>query len=165
MSGFTDTKGRAWVLDINVTTLRRVKSLYDADLLEFNSPVYQRLSLDPFLLCDVLFVLCESQAKSLDVSSEDFGRALGGDVLDEAAVSLMESVIPFCPRSQRRLMEKALAKSRELEQQVTDHLEATIDSESFNEAIKRRLVEMDSEIESQLATFGTSSGNVPESSG
>ena len=58
MQKFLDRRGRVWIVDIDNTTLKRVKLLTDVRLLDAidqGSDVISRLSTDPLLLGDVLF--------------------------------------------------------------------------------------------------------------
>ena len=55
MQKFVDRAGRIWIVDIDNTTLRRVKTLTGVQLLEaIDGDLVTRLSTDPLLLGDVL---------------------------------------------------------------------------------------------------------------
>ncbi len=55
MQKFVDRAGRIWIVDIDNTTLRRVKTLTGVHLLEaIDGDLITRLSTDPLLLGDVL---------------------------------------------------------------------------------------------------------------
>ena len=91
MHTFNDTLGRTWTVTINVDAIRRVRSLLDINLLDaIEGKLLERLVTDPVLLCDILFALVQPEAQAKSVSDEDFGRALGGDVLDHATTALLE---------------------------------------------------------------------------
>ncbi len=66
MQKFVDrAAGRIWIVDIDNTTLRRVKTLTGVHLLEaIDGDLITRLSTDPLLLGDVLFAICKPQADS-----------------------------------------------------------------------------------------------------
>ena len=83
MHTFADTQGRTWTVTINVDVIRRVRSLLSINLLEaIEGRLLERLITDPVLLCDILFVVIQPEAVAKGISDEDFGRSLGGDVLD-----------------------------------------------------------------------------------
>ena len=66
---------------INTTTLKRVRDRVGVNLLSImdrEAGLLERLSTDPILLADVLFVLVEDEAKAHGVTDEDFGRAWPG---------------------------------------------------------------------------------------
>lgn len=127
MTEFKDNRGRTWRLEINVSTARRVRARLSFDLLTLlNSPdEIHRLAGDPYLLADVLFVLCEEQAKQVGVTDEDFGAALAGDPIDHATKGLLRALVDFCPspsargvlgriiEAAERLGEEALARIEE----------------------------------------------------
>ena len=116
MKTFNDTLGRSWTVTINVDAVRRVRSLLNVNLLDVvEGPLLERLVTDPVLLCDILFALCQPEAESKSVSDEDFGRALGGDVLDAATTALLEELVDFFPSAKRSVFRKALEKLKKLE--------------------------------------------------
>ncbi len=71
MQKFVDRAGRIWIVDIDNTTLRRVKTLTGVHLLEaIDGDLITRLSTDPLLLGDVLL-----QSASRKRSAADHGRS------------------------------------------------------------------------------------------
>lgn len=144
MHTFTDRAGRGWALDINVGAVKRVKVLVGFDLLDIGEGrSLERLSGDPVLLCDVLYCLVKPQAEALGVSDEQFGAALAGDALGDAADALLAELVAFFPKGQRELLSKTLARSREIEARLRTLAAERID----DPAILAR-------IETELATGG-----------
>ena len=116
MHTFADTQGRTWTVTINVDVIRRVRSLLNINLLEaVEGRLLERLITDPVLLCDILFVVIQPEAVAKDISDEDFGRSLGGDVLDLATTALLEELVDFFPSAKRTVFRKALTKLKQLE--------------------------------------------------
>ena len=116
MHTFADTQGRTWTVTINVDVIRRVRSLLNINLLEaIEGRLLERLITDPVLLCDILFVVIQPEAIAKVVSDEDFGRSLGGDVLDLATTALLEELVDFFPSAKRTVFRKALIKLKQLE--------------------------------------------------
>ena len=116
MHTFADTLGRTWTVTINVDVIRRVRSLLNINLLEaVEGRLLERLITDPVLLCDILFVVIQPEAVTKDISDEDFGRSLGGDVLDLATTALLEELVDFFPSAKRTVFRKALIKLKQLE--------------------------------------------------
>ena len=116
MHTFQDTQGRTWTVTINVDAIRRVRALLDVNLLDaVDGKLLERLVVDPVLLCDILFALCQPEAQARNVTDEDFGRALGGDVLEHATTALLEELVDFFPSGRRAVFRKALEKLRKLE--------------------------------------------------
>jgi hypothetical protein len=78
MQIFTDDQGQAWTLAITVGSLKRLKALLpEMDLLNMDPALAARLSVDPILLCDVLYALVKPQADALGISDAQFGERLG----------------------------------------------------------------------------------------
>ena len=151
MRTFTDNCGRAWTVTINVDAIKRVKSLLSVNLLDaIEGRLLERLAGDPVLLCDVLYVLCKPQADAQNVSDEDFGRSMAGDVIDVAAAALLEELCDFFPKGRRQLLQKALAKLRTLEETVLTAANRRLDSP-----------ELDRQLQEAIA--GGLSGNLPAS--
>jgi len=155
MKTFADTQGRTWSVTINVDAVRRVRSLLSINLLEVvEGPLLERLITDPVLLCDILFALCQPEAQSKNVSDEDFGRALGGDVLDGATTALLEELVDFFPSAKRAVFRKALDKLKKLETLAIETATKRLESDELERKMVAALAGMP----------GDSSGNAPESS-
>ena len=154
MHSFTDTSGRVWNIAINVDAIRRVRSHLKVNLLEaIEGRLLEQLISDPVLLCDVLFVLVEPEATAKGVSDEDFGRSLGGDVLDQATTALLEELVDFFPSGRRAVFRKALEKLKTLEQLALATATERLESDELEQQMKSVLA----------STPGSSSGNSRES--
>ena len=155
MKTFTDTAGRVWEIVVNVDTVKRVRDLLDLNLLSIVEPgndLVDRLAEDVILVCDVLFAVVKPQADQRTVSDADFGRALSGDVIDQATTALLEELIDFFPSQKRRPLLKVLEKLTSLQAKAWSLVEKTIQSE----AMDRRLA---AELEKLNASFGNSLGS------
>jgi hypothetical protein len=121
MKPFTDSAGRTWEVTVNVGAVRRVRDTLGVDLMDVaGGDLLDRLADDPVLLVDVLYVLVKPQADAKSVSDEDFGRAMVGGVIDEAASALMKELLDFFPSAQRaRALAKMLRKMEEQQAAVT----------------------------------------------
>ena len=156
MKTFTDTLGRSWTVTINVDAVRRVRSLLDINLLDVvEGPLLERLVTDPVLLCDILFALCQPEAQSKNVSDEDFGRALGGDVLDGATTALLEERVDFFPSAKRAVFRKALEKLKKLERLALETATKRLESDELEQKM----------LDALGVTPGDSSGNSQALSG
>lgn len=121
---FVDSAGRTWSIVITVATLRRVKHALRVQLLDAVNPdakLCAQLGLDACLLADCLYLVCEEQCRDRGVSDEEFGRALAGDAIGEAAEALLRGIADFFPnRAQRmarhRLLDRGTKLLRTLEQ-------------------------------------------------
>ena len=116
MQKFVDRAGRIGIVDIDNTTLRRVKTLTGVHLLEaIDGDLITRLSTDPLLLGDVLYAICKPQADQPQITDEAFGEGLAGNSIDDATGALLEALINYFPESRRRLLRKAAEKQKLIE--------------------------------------------------
>jgi len=153
MHSFTDTQGRIWSVAIHVDAIRRVRALLEINLLDaVDGRLLERLVTDPILLCDILFALVKPEADARNVSDEDFGRALGGDVLDHATTALLEELVDFFPSGRRTVLRKALEKLKKLETLALEATTKRLESD-----------ELEQKLAAAFASTG-SSGSSPESS-
>lgn len=109
MKTFTDNAGRHWNLALDIYTVKKVRDVLHVDLLDLGADrdkpgegVLNRLIVDPVLLVDVVFVVCQDQAEKLDVTDEQFGRAMAGDAIDAATKALLEEIADFIPSPRDR---------------------------------------------------------------
>ena len=140
MRNFIDSSGRVWVVDVSVTTIKRVRTLTGVNLLDvIQGELIEQLSSDPILLADCLYAVCQPQAVREGVSDEAFGQSLAGDVIDRATTALLEGLIEFFPEPKRRLLEKATAKYRQVQTQALALVEAKLDSPELEAKILKDL--------------------------
>jgi hypothetical protein len=134
--------GRVWTVQITVATIKRVQALCNVnllDVLDSKSHLLEKLSTDPILLCDVLFAICQEQAKSANVTDEQFGQALAGDVIDHATTALLQELADFFPAAKRTVLKKALAKLRQVEEKALEIASAQLDSPELQQQLEHLL--------------------------
>lgn len=152
MPTFSDVQGRSWSIAITVATLKRVRALAGIDLMEaLSGTLLDRLVSDPVLLGDVLYACVKPQADERQVTDDDFGRALAGDVIDAATSALLEAFVAFFPNPRRRVLEKAVAKLAGWRTAALTAAEARLDDPRLEAAVQAQL-------------GGGSSGSAPASS-
>jgi len=155
MHPFKDTKDREWKIEISVGAISEVKDSLGIDLLKFfvekDGDAIEHLTEDLPLLCQVIFTLCDAQAKADNVSPEDFSHAMGGDALEDALNALMEELADFSPRQKRKAMHLMLQKGKTLMEKMCDLAMAELEALDLDEEASR------------LMASGNSSGNSPES--
>ena len=112
MKQFKDSVGREWSIAVNVGSAKRVRDVIGVDLFKLFSDECERVLSDPCLLVDLLYVLCEQQAKETVISDVQFGEGMVGDCIDAAANALLEAVADFFPQAKRMTLRKLLTKSQ-----------------------------------------------------
>ena len=128
MQKFIDRRARVWIVDIDNTTLRRVKTITGIRLLDaVDGDLVTRLSNDPLLLGDVLYAICKPQADQQEISDEAFGEGLAGDVIADATNALLEALLAYFPEGRRRLLRKAAEKQKLIETRGMTWIEQRLD--------------------------------------
>lgn len=128
MRSFKDENGKPWTLSVNVGTVKKVRGLTKVDLLDLrDGNLFNELASDPVKLGDVLWCLCEDEAKAAGIDDLAFAKALAGDALEAATNALLEEIIDFFPKPQRDLLRKALAKGREMQERTMARAMAQVD--------------------------------------
>jgi hypothetical protein len=147
MHSFVDNSRRTWEIAINVAAVKRIRGLLGIDLYSLVDDGFKSLSK---LVSDVLYCLCKDQADKQSISDEDFGRALAGDAITQAADAFVEELIDFFPDARARAsLRKAIEAGKTVRDKVLSHAERILDS-------------IDPEVEAQK--WISSSGTLPESS-
>ena len=162
MHKFKDCEGREWSLQVNVAAARELRDRLDIDLLDGGQSL-QKLADDPYTAANVLYVLCERQAKAREISDEQFGEALAGDSFEDATTALLEEVIDFFPRRQREAMKKILATLATVKGKAVELTERKLDGPELETAMTTILTQAEAEIDARLAelTAGVTSGSGP----
>jgi len=129
MQKFVDRKSNVWVVEIDTSTIRRVKAVTGVNLLEcVEGDLIERLSSDVLLLVDVLYAIIQPQADQQQITDEQFGEGLAGDVITDATTALLEALVAFFPEPRRRLLKSAAAKYAVVQTKAMEMVQAKLDS-------------------------------------
>ncbi len=151
-----------WELEVTVGVVKRVRAVLEIDLAKLDETLYMRLSEDPVLLVDLLWVLCEKQAQERNITDEQFGGGLAGDSIEAATTALLEAVADFFPGPRRSLFKKVISKTATIEQTASKLAIAKLEDPRLQEAIETRLNE-DFEAALKQLSSATSSPGSPAS--
>ena len=119
MAKFRDNKDREWLVEINIGTIKRVRKLIDVDILDCvkeKDSLIDRMALDPVLLVDILYGVCEPQATEAKVSDEQFGEAMAGDVIGYATSAFLEALVDFFHGARKNYIKRAIEIRTHIEQ-------------------------------------------------
>lgn len=112
MIGFKDKLGREWSLELSIGLIESIKkdALTDIDtLLTKPEELGQILLMQPRKFAEILWVICEDEAKKREVSPEEFGKLLNRSTIDAATNGFLEAILDFYPRqSAGRVMRENL---------------------------------------------------------
>ena len=161
MRQFTDTKERVWDVELNVRQMKRVRDVLGIDLVNViqagkdgavATDTLDRVANDPILLVDILWVLCEGQAKAAGVTDDDFGSSLAGDSISDATRAFLDELVDFFPGARRLFLKKAVDLARKYETENLEVLEKALNSPEFEERLKTSLIPPAASRESAAST-------------
>ena len=113
MKTFTDATGKTWTVTINTNAIKRAKETSGVSLVDIvNGDLYGRMLLDPVLVCDIAYGVCEPEAKGRKFTREDFNASLVGDAIAAARDAILEDLVDFFPNPVRDKIKNALAGDR-----------------------------------------------------
>lgn len=119
MRKFKDRLDREWIVEINVSAVRRVERITGINLLKIldkandGSTLLGRIGSDPLTLIDVLFALVKPDADKAGVDQDSFDRAFSGDVLLDSRNALLEELTLFFPDQRVRNLIASLVRQNE----------------------------------------------------
>ena len=158
MQIFKDRNGQDWQVILNVFQMKRVRASLGVDLInvieldkdgQVKVDMVDRIANDPCLLVDILWVLVQDQARTLNVTDEQFGTALAGDAIEAATKAFLDELVDFFPGAKRLFLRKAVDLARKF-------------GGEWNEALEKALA--DPELEARVRQSMNSSTSSPESS-
>lgn len=146
MKSFADAKGQTWTIEINVTSLQRVRAVTGLDLTKLvdkQADVFPKLAGDLFVLFDVLAELLRPQLEAKGMTAEQFGESLDEEAAERAVTALIEGILDFFQEGKRMLLKRAFAKVT----QAAQHRRATtlntalqkVESPEFDQALETAL--------------------------
>jgi hypothetical protein len=162
MPTFKDCNNREWHLWLDAPTINQVRKQCNIDLADLTGASVEKLATDPCLLVDVLWVLCRDQATAANISDAQFGKALIGDPIDQAADKLVEAILDFFPKRRRELLSAVATKFNHLRTLGIDQAIEKLNDPALDQAIKARL---QTDLDKALSglTQSSSATNTPDS--
>ena len=148
MQNFKDRDGREWQVVLNVFQMKRVRAALGVDLInvieldkdgQVRVDMIDKIANDPCLLVDILWVLVQDQARTLNVTDEQFGTALAGDAIENATKAFLDELVDFFPGARRLFLKKAVDLARKFETENAQMLEKALASPEFEERLKTSL--------------------------
>jgi hypothetical protein len=178
MKTFRDTAGREWAITVDVNAIKRVMKapiehmgeplkVNLLALVEPESDLLKKLIEFPPLVCDIAYAMLKPQCDERQVSDEDFGRAMGGDVLEKVLDLILEETVDFFPQGRRKVLQRMLMKSQTFAEKAQALMTARLEAGELDAAIDAALEPELKKFEGQekaLPTTGTGTASPsPES--
>jgi len=102
MQFFTDTLQRKWVVTLDFGKAAKIKTELGLDILDpMKTNIFAAWGQNPYLIGEMAWVCVEAQAKSQELSKDDFYAGIDGDLYESLADVLMGALIDFFPRAKR----------------------------------------------------------------
>lgn len=155
MHKFKDNQGREWSVALDGWQINRLKNELGFVAVDFES--IEKARTDYGLLANILFVLCESEAKERKVTDEDFGRSLFGQAMEDARDAYLKATIDFFPPSQQETLKTVLEKMASVQDQAVTLAKRKVNSLAMDEAIQREMAKAEKDIDALLAGTTTAS--------
>ncbi len=154
MQKFKDNTGREWSIELNGWQMKRIHERLG---LACRNPQAVFESVDDVpLFCDILYVLCETQAQERGVSDVDFGKSLGGDAIDEAVEAFISEAIPFFPKNARDPARKLFATAKDYQTRATKNVAEKLTGPGLKKLMATSLKQASEKVDAILA--GKTSG-------
>lgn len=137
---FRDLSDREWVVVLTIPDVITIRDSINVNLLEIDDVA--RVERDPVAAVAVLWILCESQAKSRNLSERDFGRLFStGEVVDAAQNALIEAVKNFSRPQRREEISRVLEKQAKLQAAALRRAQALIESDQLDKIMDQQTEE------------------------
>lgn len=163
MSKFKDTQNREWIVTLaDAPSILKIRAECDADFLK-GEPVetFKRLENDPFLLCAVLYILCEKQMYDRKMTQQDFYLGVMGDAIEAASDALTTAIIDFFPQRKRELLQTVASKSRKINDLGIEAAMQRVSDPTLETRLMERLT---TTLDDLFSTLPSSALNMPGSS-
>jgi hypothetical protein len=143
MKTFKDNAGRTWTVDVNIATVKRVKSMLNIDLIEIvEGKILDKIVLNPVIMCDVVYAICKPEADKQNIDDEQFGYAMAGDALEYATGALLQELIDFFPESKRPVLRASQEKFLKYHAKSIDLMTNYLNSPELEEKMEKELKRM-----------------------
>lgn len=159
MKSFKDKNGKIWTIELNVGTIKKVRSECNVDLINVinvnsngsaDTSVLERIASDPCLLVSIVCALCRTQMEKDNIDDSSFAELFSADAVEEASSALIEEIINFSQPAKRKVLTKIYQTAQRFAAATENKVNALINDPN-----------LDKELESQLMKL---SGATPESS-
>ena len=149
MKSFTDNRGEAWDIELNIGAAIRIKSRLEIDvenLVKFgpgNQPedvsTLEKIASDSILLFNIIYTLCENQVKERKLTQEDFAARFDGNAIEAATDALLDEIVNFSRPAKRKVLSKLRQISKDYQAKAGEQLDRILADPKFEESINTEL--------------------------
>jgi len=96
MKTFKDSAGRAWTIDVNVGSLKRVRAVAQVDLLDVHdTALYPRILTDSVFAAGIAWAFVSDAAQKIPITQDQFDAALNETAAEEMAAAIVGAMHDF----------------------------------------------------------------------
>ena len=148
MQIFKDRDGREWQVVLNVFQMKRIRAALGVDLInvieldkdgQVRVDMIDKIANDPCLLVDILWVLVQDQARTLNVTDEQFGTALAGDAIENATKAFLDELVDFFPGAKRLFLQKAVGLARKFGGEWNETLKKALEDPELEKRVRESM--------------------------
>ena len=149
MNIFKDALAREWIIEIKFGKLKQIKDTLGLDLLDLQGETYKKLSLDMYLIADLIFEVVREQAEQKGIDYKNFTDSLANlDVINDGLDKVFGEVINFFQKPIRESLIQTTNRQAELNKAVMKKWQETIDAE-LNLPIEQIIEKMTTDVVSK----------------
>ncbi len=138
---FKDNQGRQYTLSISIGGVRRVRDLLDVNLADpwekwkDGLSILEGLAVDAILMIDVVYCLVKPECDSYEISSEQFGEAVDGEVLKAITETFWKVYRDFFQQSGRDDLATSVEKMETARNKAVLRVQQRIDGVDIDKAL------------------------------
>lgn len=162
---FKDSQDREWIVRLTGPVIRDIQDTFGFKLTELDADPINQLANDPAMFVDVLFLLCENQAKGRAMDSRAFGECLEPG-LDGPLEAVKEAIVSFFPAGKRSAIRAALKASEQVQNKAVEILSGKLTDPELMKRVEQKMVQQgEIELEKLLSQdpLNSSPSTVPTS--
>lgn len=173
MRQFKDSANRAWTIQVNFTSIAKIKAALEIslpDLLGGDTPFakLQELTESFVEFGTLIYLLCEEQIEKAGLSKEVWGEAMYGDAIEEASIALARELVDFCPNRRKRealhlLVDKGLLVKDEVVSRLGSRFREELDKAIPSQVADQVVAQLEERVRVSAGNANGSAGNAPAS--
>jgi len=137
---FKDKNGNQYSLSMNIGNARKIKKLYNVDLLDTQKTL-QAISLEKedsrnentMLLIDIAYSLAESNTEKKELDADSFYESLNGDAINDLSMAFLSGLENFTTSPAMKII---LQRSRAMIEKTQAELVEKVKAIDFSEVLK-----------------------------
>ena len=153
MSSFKDKTGQEWTVSLDPVIADEIKQKHQIEIVNLEKDPMLKLRTDPMNLVAVMYLICQEQIQSRNLSPEQFAKLLPFPP-DAMLTAVEESIVSFFPTGRHSHVREVLASYANMGQKTDELTTAKMRSVMDNpQTMKLLSAKADREIETAIKTL------------